>query len=97
MAWPHGVCVALDIERPAADDEWLARATLSLATMRGAIDDSLWLEGASLWLVRRYPADIDDAELEASLAQQQAIARWLSGKAGDAPAVASGKSLGALR
>ena len=97
MAFQHGVCVASAIEQSGLGDEWLARATLSLATMRGALDDSLWLEGESLWLVRRYPTDIDDAELEASLGQQHAIARWLSGKAGDAPAVASSHSQGAWR
>lgn len=95
MQFAHGVCVALSVERADVDDEWLVRATLSLATLRGALDDSLVLDGDALWFVRRYAPDLDDAALEAALAQQQGVAHWLAGKENDLSPFA-GACVGAL-
>ena len=74
----HGLCVALMIERSGYDDGWLIGATLWIASMRGALDDSVLLDGETLWLARRYPTEIEHADLDASLNQQLKIARWLS-------------------
>jgi len=91
MELPHGLCVALAVERTGYDDEWLVRATLSLATLPGALDDGLVLEGEGLWLARRYAPELDAADFESALLQQHAVARWLAGKERDAPSFAGAR------
>ncbi|MCU1748805.1 hypothetical protein [Pseudomonas sp. 6D_7.1_Bac1] len=76
--YPQGLCVALVIERPLIDDQWLAQLSLWLASVPGSLDDSLLLEGERLLLVRRYESDLASVELQAQINQQLTIARWLA-------------------
>ncbi|MBV4465829.1 hypothetical protein KVG95_21105 [Pseudomonas sp. SWRI79] len=76
--YPQGLCVALVIERPSIDDQWLIQLTLWLASVPGSLDDSLLLEGDRLLLVRRYELDLTSVELETRINRQLTIARWLA-------------------
>lgn len=76
--YPLGLCVALAIERPSIDDEWLVRSCLWLASMHDSLDDSLLLEGERLFLVRSYKIGGASLDLEARINQQLAIVSWFA-------------------
>lgn len=74
----YGLCVALAIERPSIDDEWLARSCLWIASMPDSLDDCLVVEGGRVLLVRRYEIETPSLELNVRINQQLAVARWFS-------------------
>ncbi|MGF6401570.1 hypothetical protein ABH905_005236 [Pseudomonas frederiksbergensis] len=76
--YPLGLCVALAIEHPSIDDEWLVRTSLWLASIPEGRDDSLLLEGERVFLVRRHECQCPPEELQARVQQQLSIACWFA-------------------
>lgn len=76
--YPLGLCVALVIERKSIDDEWLARASLWLASIPQSLDDSLLVEAELVFLIRRHDLQCPPLELQARVQQQLSIACWFA-------------------
>lgn len=76
--YPCGLCVALQLDPPSADDRWLLQTCLWLASVKEALDDSIIAQDGLYFLVRHYPSGCERAVVEAGCVHQVAIARWLS-------------------
>ncbi|AZE50005.1 hypothetical protein C4K04_4341 [Pseudomonas chlororaphis] len=94
--YPLGLCVALAIERTSIDDEWLVRTSLWLASIPESLDDSLLLDGANIFLVRRHDSQCPPRELEARVQQQLSIACWFATHDASHPGFTETRTVGRL-
>lgn len=72
--FPAGVCVSITTAWPVA---CIAKLCLLLAATPEICDDAVYVEMDKVWLLRRYPENISQSDLELILKQQIAIASIL--------------------
>lgn len=72
--FPSGVCVAIQVDWPLAQ---VASACLLLASNPDVCDDSLYVEQQQVWLLRRYPLELNEVEFDLVFQQQLMMAELL--------------------
>lgn len=85
---PNGLCIAIHIDAPTVNQNWLRKITLLLAANNDSFDAGIVFEQNKAWLIHRYPTELTPVEQEAALTQQLSVVRLLASYGQAAPEAA---------